>query len=131
MNKSAKTLMVFAIIFSCVTMLMLFFTTVSVVDAYSKILNPDNLGDAIGGILFYITSILSAIGTVVAGSSVLPFILIVINKYKVKTNFTYAVLIFAIVAMALAICLVVSLPIAANIQNSGNSSSSSLSSSAI
>ena len=130
MKKSAIILLVFACLFTTITLVLLAFTSLFSISSLMAIFKGDaQFGDVLGGILLYIYVILLGIATVASAALILPFDLIMIGKMKINKWYTKAILIFAIAAIVISILFIFSLPIAGALQPSSSSSSSSLSSS--
>ena len=143
-NKKAIALFVFALIFVVATLFLLSFQAALTVGFYTSTFgsgesSASNLGEAIGeifatifGVLFLIIFIgIFGLGTIISGSLILPFDIILIKKHGVKTWYTRAIWIFAVVAISLAILLFVSILVSGGISSAVNNSSSSSSSSSM
>ena len=127
MSKGRIVLLVWALIF--VTISSVLFSLTAFYSSFSlyAIFNPNaDLGSTIGGVLLWILGMIYGIFTVVSSSLILPFDLVLLNKLKVKTWYTKAILVFAIATICISFVLVFILPISASIYSSASNSSSSL-----
>lgn len=142
-NKKAIALFVFALLFVVATLFLLSFQAALTVGFYftdfTAEVDGGGLGGAIAGaigtalgIIFYVLIMaIFGLATVVSGCLILPFDLVLIKKHGVKTWYTKAIWIFAVVAISLAILLFVSVIIYGAAGNAANSASSSASSSSM
>lgn len=102
--------------------------------SFDAIYNNENtgwegFGQALGGVFLYIYVIILGFFAILSAAATLPFNLIMMKGGK--KWFNIAILVFSIVAIVLAIGFAAALPIVAKTNEAMNSSSSSISSSAL
>ena len=126
MKKSAIVMLSFALAFVIITLFLFFFTSLFCINSVIAYVNPNgDPGDKIGGIFLFIIMIPYCLGMFVSAGAILPFNLILRFKMKVKTWYTLAVLIFAIVMMVVAVLYLFAFPFATSVTSSSSSSISS------
>ena len=86
------------------------------------------LGSVILGLIYWIPVVCYGMMTALLAGGILPFDLILMNKFKVKTWYTRTLLIVAIVIIALSFLMIFSLPVANSIINATRQASRSASS---
>ena len=125
MKKSAIVLLVFSLIFVVATLVFFVFSTIFGVTSLVAYFDPNGTaGDKVGSVFLFIAMIPYCAGMFLSGALTLPFDLALQKKLQDKTWYTKAILIFALVAMALAIIYVIVFPLSVNATTSANSSSS-------
>lgn len=137
MDNKSKTMLILSCVFVTITALLLFYDSYISFSTYALFFgsDPETLGEALGtifgGIILYAVTILVSIGVIIAAALTLPFDIILL-KSNGKKWYSITILVFAIVAIVMAIAFVAMLPIVGQIQDAAkaaNSSSSSISSS--
>ena len=129
MSRGKTTMLVLA--FVCMGAALIFFvitilyTCLSYYEIYKT---TSTIGSVFLGLLYWIPVVSYGLMTAFFAGGILPFDLILMNKFKVKTWYTKALLIFAIVMIALAILTIFSLPVANSIINATRHASRSASS---
>ena len=130
MKKSAIVLLVLALIFTAAALVFFVFSTILGVTSLAAYFDPNGTaGDKVGSVFLFIAMIPYCGGMLLSGGLILPFDLALEKKLQEKTWYTKALLIFALVAMALAIIYVITFPLCVNTTSSGSGSSSSINSS--
>ena len=117
MSKKAIIMLVFACIFATVTAVLLVLDSMTSFGAYSLLFwsepadAKEALGDAIGGILFFVYTILLSIGIAISCIITTPFLVVLIKLNGMKKWYNIAILAFTALALTLAIFYVAMLPI--------------------
>ena len=94
--------------------------------SYYKIYKTTStLGSVILGLIYWIPVVCYGMMTALLAGGILPFDLILMNKFKVKTWYTRTLLIVAIVIIALSFLMIFSLPVANSIINATRQASRS------
>ena len=101
------------------------YTSLSYYEIYKT---TSTLGSVILGLIYWIPVVCYGMMTALLAGGILPFDLILINKFKVKTWYTRTLLIVAIVIIALSFLMIFSLPVANSIINATRQASRSSSS---
>ena len=101
------------------------YTSLSYYEIYKS---TSTLGSVILGLIYWIPVVCYGMMTALLAGGILPFDLILINKFKVKTWYTRTLLIVAIVIIALSFLMIFSLPVANRIINATRQASRSASS---
>ena len=125
MNKKAIPLLVLSLVFCLVTIFFLAFATGFCFASLDAYIHADSAGDVVGGIFLFIVLLPICLGLFISGGLILPFNLVMILKMKIKTWYTITILVFAIVAMVLAVCYAVAFPLATSVDQARNAVSSS------
>ena len=125
MRKGAIPMLVLSLVFTLITVFILAFATAFCVTSLNAFYHADSAADVVGGIFLFIALIPICIALFISGGCILPFNLVMILKMKIKTWYTYAILTFAIISMALAVIYVVALPLATASDAARNAISSS------
>ena len=126
MKKSAIVMLVFSLIFVVSALAFLVFASIFGIISLVAYFGPNSTdGDKIGSFFVFIAMIPYCLGMFASGLLILPFNITMIKKMEIKTWFTKAILIFAIVMMALAIIFVIVFPLAVNIAPASSGSSTS------
>ena len=101
------------------------YTSLSYYEIYKT---TSTLGSVILGLIYWIPVVCYGMMTALLAGGILPFDLILMNKFKVKTWYTRTLLIVAIVIIALTFLMIFSLPVANSIINATRQASRSSSS---
>lgn len=101
------------------------YTSLSYYEIYKT---TSTLGSVILGLIYWIPVVCYGMMTAILAGGILPFDLILMNKFKVKTWYTRTLLIVAIVIIALSFLMIFSLPVANSIINATRQASRSSSS---
>ena len=101
------------------------YTSLSYYEIYKT---TSTLGSVILGLIYWIPVVCYGMMTALLAGGILPFDLILMNKFKVKTWYTRTLLIVAIVIIALSFLMIFSLPVANSIINATRQASRSSSS---
>ena len=98
------------------------YTSLSYYEIYKT---TSTLGSVILGLIYWIPVVCYGMMTALLAGGILPFDLILMNKFKVKTWYTRTLLIVAIVIIALSFLMIFSLPVANSIINATRQASRS------
>lgn len=132
MSKKAKVMLILACIFATITVILVAFDAFVSFSSYAILFgsHPENfgeaLGDALGGILLYVYTILLGIVVLICGAIALPFDIILL-RINGKKWYAFVILGVVVTAMLMAIVFVAMLPAISEVQKAvqnANSSSS-------
>ena len=129
MNKKSITLLIFACIFATIAGVFLFFDAYVSFSAYALVFAKaesfgEALGAVLGGILLYAYTIILGVLVIINSLISLPFSITLMKK-EGKPWYALTLLIFAIIAILMAVVFFIMLPIMGNYESAQSSSSSS------
>ena len=91
--------------------------------------NKPNIGTVFGSLIYWVIVVIYGVFTIFFAGGILPFDLILMNKYKIKKWYTILLLISSITLMSLSLIAIFVLPVSSSAYHASRHSSSSLSSS--
>ena len=130
MSRAKNVFLVLACVF--LTMALIFFS-LTVYYASSTLhfiyTNKPNIGTVFGSLIYWMIVAIYGLFTIFFAGGILPFDLILMNKYKIKKWYTILLLASSITLMALSLIAIFALPLLSSAYHASRHSSSSLSSS--